>query len=59
MWDSWTISQRGEKYKIWPGYISSDTEWRDLRAICQFIVQLGVVINKFRENEENKSSVMY
>ena len=22
MWDSWTISQRGEKYRIWPGYLS-------------------------------------
>jgi len=25
MWDSWTISQRGEMYRIWPGYILSDT----------------------------------
>jgi hypothetical protein len=37
MWDSWTIKQRGEMYRIWAGYNSSDTEWTDLGAICQFI----------------------
>jgi hypothetical protein len=59
MWDNWTTSPRGELYVQNKARIHLVTQRGGIEELYTELLQLSAVINKFRENYENKFLVVY